>query len=168
VSSDRPILREDLTVLLSSALGQEKSEEVVVSAARELGYAPSTSYSADETRAIFERLSLVAGLVGVVARFAISRGDVEKLAARARPSQQQKVASPKPTATDLIPLLAPAIGVEKAREAIENGCARLGLDPKSLTSENAIAVLDLLAKAEGIVGVVARFAKARYLLSSGS
>ncbi len=163
--SDRPIAREDVTVLLSSALGQEKSEEVVASAARELGIAGGT-YSAEEVRAIFERLSSVEGLVGVVARFAISRGDVDKLAQRARPSQKQRAAQASASAIDLIPLLAPAIGVEKAREAIEAGAARLGFDAKALTHEQALSVLDLLAKAEGIVSVVARFAKARFLLTS--
>ncbi len=166
MSVDRPIAREDLTVLLSSALGQEKSEEVVVSAAREIGLPPGSSYSAEEVRGIFERLSLADGLVGVVARFAISRGDVEKLANKARPSGPHRVSQPSSSAIDLIPLLAPAIGVEKAREAIESGAARLGLDAKSLTHDQALSVLDLLAKAEGIVGVVARFAKARFLLST--
>jgi len=163
---DRSIAREDLTVLLSSALGQEKSDEVIVSAARELGIAAGSSYSAEEVRAIFERLSAIDGLVGVVARFAISRGDVEKLARKARPSQKQPVREARSIAIDLVPLLAPAIGVEKAREAIEGSAARLGLDAKSLTRDQALTVLDLLAKAEGIVGVVARFAKARFLLTT--
>jgi len=166
MSVDRPIAREDLTVLLSSALGQEKSDEVVVSAARELGIPSGSSYSADEARHIFERLSSADGLVGVVARFAISRGDVEKLAQKARPSSPHRISHPNSSAIDLIPLIAPAIGVEKAREAIEGGAARLGLDAKSLTPDQALSVLDLLAKAEGIVGVVARFAKARFLLTT--
>jgi hypothetical protein len=65
---------------------------------------------------------------------------------------------------DLIPLLAPAIGVEKARETIESAAARLGVEAGTLSAEEALAVLDLLAKADGIIGVVARFAKARFLL----
>ncbi|HEY8074899.1 MAG TPA: hypothetical protein VIF62_12335 [Labilithrix sp.] len=163
---DRPIGREDLTVLLSSALGQEKSEEVVVSAARELGIPAGNTYSAEEMRAIFQRLVTVEGLVGVVARFAISRGDVDRLARTARSSTPQRAAQQSSSTIDLIPLLAPAIGVEKAREAIESGAARLGLDAKSLSQDQALAVLELLAKAEGIVGVVARFAKARFLLTT--
>lgn len=168
MSADRSILREELTVLLSAALGQEKSDEVIVSAARDLGFPPATSYSAEEVRAIFARISEIGGLVGVVARFAISRGDVEKLTAGARPSERSPVPPARPTVVDLVPLLAPAIGDEKAREAIEAGCTRLALDSNALSPDDAFRVLDLLATAEGIVGVVARFAKARYLLSSGS
>jgi hypothetical protein len=165
MSVDRPIAREDIMVLLSSALGEEKSEEVIVSAAREAGLSPSTSYSADELRAIFARLAALEGLVGVVARFAISRGDVEKLAARSRPADETRASEPRPeVVVDLIPLLAPSIGVEKARETIEGAAARLGIDAGSLTPDHALAVLHLLAEADGIIGVVARFAKARFLL----
>src|SRR5581483_796790 len=106
-----------------SALGQEKSEEVVVSAARELGIVAGSSYSAEEMRAIFQKLATADGLVGVVARFAISRGDVDRLARNARSSTPQRAATPSASTIDLIPLLAPAIGVEKAREAIESGAA---------------------------------------------
>lgn len=166
MTAERPISRDDVTVLLSSALGQEKSEEVVATAAREIGVSSATSYSADEVRSIFEKLSTSEGLVGVVARFAISRGDVDKLAEKARPSEHQRAAAASTAVVDLVPLLAPAIGVEKAREAIESGAARLGLDGRTLSQESALAVLDLLAKTEGIVGVVARFAKARFLLTS--
>jgi hypothetical protein len=165
MSVDRPLSRAEITVLLSSALGEEKSEEVIVWAAREAGLSPSTSYSADELRAIFARLAAVEGLVGVVARFAISRGDVEKLAARSRPSGETRASEPRlAVVVDLIPLLAPSIGVEKAREAIDGAAMRLGLDARTLTREHALAVLDVLAKTDGIIGVVARFAKARFLL----
>jgi hypothetical protein len=43
---------------------------------------------------------------------------------------------------------------------------RLNFDPQSLTRDEALSVLDELARSEGIVGVVARFAKARFLLES--
>jgi hypothetical protein len=62
-------------------------------------------------------------------------------------------------------LLAPALGTEKAREAIEHAAAKRGIDLTSgLTYNGALAVLDELTTIEGIVGVVARFAKARFLL----
>src|SRR5262249_20999714 len=110
MAADRLIQLSEISVLLSSALGEEKSDELVLSAARELGFesANQTGYASDEVRAIFEKLSRLDGLVGVVSRFAVSRGDVDRLAARA-PISEKKVAVKRPEATapELITLLAP-------------------------------------------------------------
>ena len=63
-------------------------------------------------------------------------------------------------------LIAPALGAEKARDAIEQAAARRGVDVSTgLSHSGALAILDEMTKVEGIVGVVARFAKARFLLS---
>jgi hypothetical protein len=62
---------------------------------------------------------------------------------------------------DLLPLLAPALGTEKAHDAVAAVAQRMGLNPQSLARDEALAVLDVLAESEGIVGVVARFAKTR-------
>lgn len=180
MSGDRTIAKNELTVLLSSALGEEKSDEVVAHAARDLG-CPGTMFSADEARAIFERLSTAEGLVGVVARFAVTRGDVEKLMTKARASSQTRAAAPARDSRDAIPssqripvgfvdllsLLAPALGAEKARDATEAAAARIGVDAHRLTPDDALRVLEVLASSDGIVGVVARFAKARFLLRTG-
>lgn len=181
--SDRPITKEEIAVLLASALGQDKSDEVVSTAARALGIVCG-SFSGEDVRAIFERLVKAEGLVGVVARFAVSRGDVDKLVARApqridaqsigRPTFQigtRSNSGPAPapvTTVDLMPLLAPALGAEKARDAIEAAAARQGVDiATGLSQAGALAVLDEMARIEGIVGVVARFAKARFLINPG-
>lgn len=168
--AERTVARSELTNLLASALGQEKGEEVVVAAARALGLA-GPHFAPDEVRAIFARLSTEEGLIGVVARFVVSRGDVEALVERtslpsARRASSAKLQAAKPgvAVVDLLPLLAPALGTEKARDATNAAAVRLGLDARSLTRDDAVAVLDELARAEGIVGVVARFAKARFLL----
>jgi hypothetical protein len=168
VSEHRTIPKEEITVLLASALGQEKSDEVVVTAARELGFSGSL-YGPDEVRAIFDKLVAAEGLVGVVARFAVTRGDVNRLAAKARPPSERQLPAAMPApAVDLLSLLAPALGAEKARDATEAAAAKLGLDARHLSRDEALRLLDLLASTDGIVGVVARFAKARFLLSSGS
>jgi hypothetical protein len=66
---------------------------------------------------------------------------------------------------DLMHLLAPALGGEAARNAIEHAAARRGVDVASGVSRSgALAILDEMTKVDGIVGVVARFAKARFLL----
>ena len=184
MSADRPITKDDIAVLLASALGQDKSDEVVATAARAASIS-RTEYSSDDIRAIFDRLVKSEGLVGVVARFAVSRGDVEKLVARvpkpaARPraptgdrSSPHDAASPRSmppsVAIDLMHLIVPALGTEKARDAIEHAAARRGVDMAGgLTYNSALTVLDEMTKVEGIVGVVARFAKARFLLNPHS
>lgn len=162
----RTIPTSELARLLASALGQEKSSEVIASAAEELSLS-GPLYSAPEARAIFERLARTEGLIGVVARFAISRGDVGALVGRDAGApcapRDDETAEAEPEAVDLLPLFAPALGAEKATDSIAAACARLGLDPSRLTREGALSVLDDLARAEGIVGVVARFAKARFV-----
>jgi hypothetical protein len=178
MSAERPITKQDCAVLLTSALGQDKSDEVIVSTARTLGIARS-AYTADDVRAIFDKLVKAEGLVGVVARFAVSRGDVDKLIARApkvlppvqvgRPQFRVGTSAAPPASTervDLMHLLAPALGAEKARDAIEHAASRRGVDfATGLSHAGALAVLDEMTKVEGIVGVVARFAKARFLLN---
>jgi hypothetical protein len=179
MSVDRPITRQDIAVLLAPALGQDKSDEVVASAAREAGIT-RTSYLSDDIRVIFERLVKAEGLVGVVGRFAVSRGDVERLVARVprqpavqvgRPdygaaAQSAPQSLPPSVAIDIMHLIVPALGTEKARQAIEQAAARRGVDiATGLSYNGALAVLDEMANVEGIVGVVARFAKARFLLN---
>jgi hypothetical protein len=163
-AASRTIAKDEIAVLLSPALGQEKSDEVVVSAARRLGLAGKT-FTADEARAIFDRLAEEEGFVGVVARLAISRGDVDTLVAKAPSSRRVRVDTPpRSRRVDLVPLLAPALGAAKARETIEAAAQKLGLDPDALDRDAALAVFDELSANEGIVGVVARFAKARFVL----
>jgi hypothetical protein len=177
MSDARTIPREQLTRLLASALGQEKSEEVISSAARAQGLS-SLSFSPDEVREIFHLLAKAEGLVGVVARFALSRGDIEAVLAEApissRDAREAREttdaatvahAETKATVGDILLLLAPALGTEKARDATAEAAARLGLDLTNLTRDEAILLLDDMANVEGIVGVVARFAKARFLLT---
>lgn len=170
--TERTISKDELTKLLAPALGQEKSEEVVLSTARSLGISPPY-FSAEDVRALFAALSKADGLIGVVARFAVSRGDVDTLVERALTDSSPNPRSNEPpsakmrlAAVDLLPLLAPALGTEKARDAVTTTAQRMGSDPQSLSREQALAVLDDLAQSEGIVGVVARFAKARFLLET--
>jgi hypothetical protein len=182
MSADRPITRQDIAVLLAPALGQDKSDEVVASAATAAGIT-RIAYLSDDIRGIFDRLVQVDGLVGVVARFAVSRGDVGRLIARvpeqaapqlgrpdfAAAAQMSPPSVPPSVAVDIMHLIVPALGTEKARQAIEEAAARRGVDiATGLSYNGALAVLDEMTNVEGIVGVVARFAKARFLLNPHS
>jgi hypothetical protein len=66
---------------------------------------------------------------------------------------------------ELFAFFTPSVGEEKAREAVGAAITRLHLAHKNtLDRVEALAVLDEIATAPGIVGVAARFAKARILL----
>src|SRR5688500_5021939 len=129
--SKRTISKDELTKLLAAALGQEKSEEVVVSTALSLGLSPP-DFSAGEVRTLFAALSKADDLIGVVARFAVSRGDVDTLVERALSESSHDPRSSDPSssklrvaAVDLLPLLAPALGTEKARDAVTTTAQRM-------------------------------------------
>lgn len=166
---ERTIAKEQLTRLLAAALGEEKGDEIVTAAAHALGFA-GQEFAPEEARAIFERVAKTEGLIGVVARFALSRGELDAVI-HSTPSPAPcapKAAEGPPLpahggAVDLVALLGPALGMEKARDATTIAAARLGLDAASLSRQDALRVLDELAREEGIVGVIARFAKARFL-----
>ena len=187
MSAHCPISKDDVAVLLASALGQHKSDELVASTASALGL-EREAYSAADVRGIFDKLVEADGLVGVVARFAVSRGDVDKLVARAERASASAAlgstdahggASPSidsglpPASTcgpsEIVLLISPALGLEKAREAIGQAATRRGIDPSlPFCHADVLAVLDEMTQVDGIVGVVARFAKARFLLTPPS
>src|SRR4051812_48916192 len=115
MSADRPISKEDVAVLLASALGQDKSDEVVATTAKGLGIV-GVGLSGENVRAIFDKLVKAEGLVGVVARFAVSRGDVDKLIATAPPVsiQPQQIGRPQfkvGGASSSTPTMAPTVDI---------------------------------------------------------
>lgn len=57
--------------------------------------------------------------------------------------------------------LAPAMGEEKALELVSDAMRELGLHTNELTTYQARALFDHIGRAEGVVGVSARIAKAR-------
>jgi hypothetical protein len=66
--------------------------------------------------------------------------------------------------TRLVHLLAPRLGRERGREVLTDAAARLGMRPDQMDFAQAMELLDELAGAEGLVGVVAHFAKSRLML----
>ena len=61
-------------------------------------------------------------------------------------------------------ILAPTIGQEKAAESIAFATRLKGISEDRLTQEQALSVFEVLANIDGIVGVTARFARARLML----
>jgi hypothetical protein len=181
----------DLVPLLSPTLGEEKSAEVLGLAARQLGFAPPFKH--EEARAILRTLASWTGIVGVAARFATARASTvfRAVAADAPPNSshiESKPASQSDPDSDvrrssgrrpainlpgserrvavdrLVELLATSVGQEKSEEVVREAMTRLGFEGDELDGRQSLRVLELLATMGGIVGVTARFAKARLLL----
>jgi hypothetical protein len=185
-TSEKPIGHQPISFarvveLMAPALGTEKSEELVTASAKNLGYAAE---SLDVARAlrILESLESQAGLVGVAARFAKSRVVSRTNDSSARVPRQAVEAlgdaKPEPERpavagkrlerldpSELVKLLAATLGIDKGRETLATALAQLGFsDRGGLDRAQALAVLDHIAREPGIVGVVARFSKARVIL----
>jgi hypothetical protein len=65
---------------------------------------------------------------------------------------------------DVAALLSSALGTDKALELVAAAATRLGLPADRLDKAAAIALLDQLAAEPGVVGLCARFGKARLIL----
>jgi hypothetical protein len=67
---------------------------------------------------------------------------------------------------DLVRMLSETLGQEKAEEAISTAATRLGLaGAPDFDRAQTLAIFEHLAATPGIVGIVARFAKARSILA---
>jgi len=82
---------------------------------------------------------------------------------RAPPSGPGLAAAASDPYVDLLELLVPALGEEKAREAVASHAKSLGFAPDPLTRGQAIRLLDAMVSTPGLLGVVANFAKVTFL-----
>ncbi|HEY4102767.1 MAG TPA: hypothetical protein VGM44_02715 [Polyangiaceae bacterium] len=172
-ASNRRISVDQLVELLAPALGREKSHELILACAKSLGH-PVDRLTLKQALTLLESLGSDAGIVGISARFAQARllAPQKKRADSAAPQSSlasaSESASSRPAATiesdALAALLAHSIGTEKSREVVQLALAQLGISTRNLSAEQAHAVLECCAKMDGIVGVTARFAKARLIL----
>jgi hypothetical protein len=71
-------------------------------------------------------------------------------------------------ATELAGHLSQALGQEKALAEVQAAARELGLSPLGVRRQDALAILDRIAGAPGIVGITARFAKSRLHLKWAS
>ena len=176
--------------LLAPTLGVEKSTELVTSTAARLGYTGIDTFTGSQSLAILRTLGKVDGLVGVVARFAVSRSSSmslpavqiptpppsssslsppEAASASAAPRAPARTSPTWPNVTtlpayELEEILEGNLGADRARALIAQTATRLGLGPGPYIREDALALIDAMADDGGIIGVVARFARARVLL----
>jgi hypothetical protein len=170
-----------LIEMLAATLGWEKSAEVVNATAQRLGL-PAVLLTTMQATTLLAELAKAPGMVGVTARFARSR--MELNGPPSAPSSG-RASTPAPTSSDLGPasslrnvtrslllgelvgLLAGTVGQERAEDAMLDSIRRLGLPSRALSRDQTLMVLDDLASLPGLVGVTARFAKARAILLFG-
>jgi hypothetical protein len=157
--------------LLAPTLGWEKGAEMVASAQSRLGMSGST-LTYGQAGILLDELGRTPGMVGISARFARSRLEAPRAAASATgpasaPARQPPSGKPgeaSVTADDIADLLTSALGAEKAQEIVRAAVRRFGFTPERLDRTQAMALLDQLAVEPGVVGLCARFGKARLIL----
>jgi hypothetical protein len=173
-----------LTELLAPTLGWEKSAEVVGAALARLGL-PQGVIAPAEAFSVLDALAQTPGMVGIAARFARTRVDVPRVSTTrpridrsalpvpdpATPPSSRDVPSSRVNGTqktlaahEIAALFAGAMGKEKGEEVVLGAARRLGLPVTELDKAQALLLLDDLAAEPGIVGLCARFAKARLIL----
>lgn len=69
---------------------------------------------------------------------------------------------------EVIAALSSSIGEEKARAAVEDTCDSMGVERRTMTRDDALAVLESIADTPGVVGVCARFSRSRFILQWAS
>ena len=146
--------RESVVSVLAGAVGVERAEELVSERARTL-FGTIDFSSEAEALALLRSFGEDAGVVGASARLAIRR----------RGQSTTEPTGETFTLDDIAQLFTSAVGEEKAKASVREAAARLAIT-EPCRREQVTRVLEALAKTEGLVGVTARFAKARFLLRS--
>jgi hypothetical protein len=161
---------QNLVLLLSPTLGEERSREVVRGALVTLDLS-ETTLSTDDAVRVLELLGQSAGIIGSVARFAKVRLELSEeqteapISAGSTPSGRGSHAFTT-SAAELAALLAPNVGQEKSEEIVKETLRRKSLPPDQLLLHEGLEVLEHVAAAKGVLGVAARFAKARLIMLS--
>jgi len=172
MTSDALYSFQDVVAFLSPSLGEERSQELVRAALTSLGIADDTFPLSIALR-VLESVGRTPGVAGTVARFALARLTLvsaksslnhEKRTSPSHPAASHEAVPPSGqlvSRTELTALLAPTLGDEKSDEVVLDELRRAGYPRDTLTSAQALGILDSLGTAEGLVGVAARFAKMR-------
>ena len=138
------------------------------SAVNILGYSASL-LDPPQVETVYEHLSRVPGLVGLAARYAMQKQHVSKdnlAASSERPAHSgpRATAGPQLPCAEIYAIFSPCVGEEKAGELVRAAMRKLQLPEDALGKADVLRVLEELASVPGIVGVTARFAKARVIL----
>ncbi len=177
--TDGTFAAANVAELLAPTLGREKSDEVTTAAVTRLGLSPN-DMTLDQALAVLDELGRTPGMVGITARFARSRvgaprvpppvsavvpaGPPPSISSAGVASSKRGWPGTTVTADDVAALLASALGADKAQEVVIAAVRRLGFTTAQLDKGQAMTLLDHLAAEPGVVGLCARFGKARLIL----
>ena len=172
------VRRSALVQLLGATLGEEKSREALAMAAQQLGILDPISFSLEQAEGLLQLLGNEEGIVGVTARFALGRvgslltnDDDEPTETGVKvvrpPTSEPSTGSynrlPTLSLNELVELFAPTLGAAKASEVIRSASGQLGIGAGPWPRPQATRLVDHLAAADGIIGVVARVSQPRVL-----
>jgi hypothetical protein len=168
-----PVAVRTVISRLAPTLGWERSQEVVLATARKLR-CDEGALSPEDVTAILEDLALEEGIVGVTARFALSRGGGPsgRMAAVTTTTSIPPPSDSAPASAVLVATigvhevaaqLTPLLGADKTEAALHASMRRLGLPRERLDREQAIRLLDDLGHQDGVVGMTVRFVRGRVL-----
>lgn len=170
-----------IATLFSPTLGKDKSEAVVNDALKKLGF-PQDDLSPEQATKVLDALASSDGIVGAVGRFVRTRTDFTKVeqVRKATPSQSgltPRGQTPRPlprgapgasfSFEDIVPYFAAVLGKEKSLDLLLATAQKLGIASKSLSFQEAVAVLDELSRDNGVHASAARFAKAKLVIKVG-
>ena len=158
MAGPRSLSVDDLVAMMASSVGEEKAREAVTAAVRTLGTA--------QIETVLDALALEPGVIGVAARFVRARAEGPG-AGPPSPRAAQGSQQPRTSTIDadqIAGLFAPSLGEEKSREIVREALRQNGAPLVGIDQARALEVLEGLASERGIVGVTARFAKARLIL----
>ncbi len=151
----------DIAALLCASLGFENATTVVHETMTELGIAEAVLDHATAKR-LLEHLSQRPGLVGITGRVALSRLDVAK-GSSAVAAAVGGTSDRRPLEI-VIALLKPTLGEERASALVRETAAIMDIGG-DVDLDQALGLLERIARAGGVTGVAARFAKTRIHLS---
>ena len=153
--------REDVLGRLVALVGHERGEEILRDAIRAVG--ASDEWDDVTSHYVVERLVATPGSIGSAMRNLRTH---ETTGLRRAP-QRNSSGRPSLALLKLVTMLGASLGDEKARALVDDVVQRMHLSRETFTRDDAFLVLEELARQPGVVGTVARFAKARVHLEVG-
>ncbi len=160
MNPSRVYRRSDLEGLLSSALGGAKAKEVVSTTVTGLRLGTG-ALDAASARRVLEQISLADGLIGIAGRVALTRLEGSRSPSGTRASVLPKI---KRSLVLVAALLAPTLGGERAGTLVREAATSLNLG-SDVDLDQALVLLEQIARMPGVTGIAARFAKTRIHLS---
>lgn len=151
----------DLALLLSTALGDERANEVIAAALRALGL-PEEPMDHGKAKGVLTHVSNADGMVGVTGRVALTRLQFGSNGSGTVPAIAPRIET-RPLSV-VVALLAPNVGEERAQRLVEETASTMNLGSQ-IELDQALALLEKITRMSGVVGVAARFAKTRIHLS---